>query len=235
MLRGLLGTELVADLLGWIVIERPGNALEVHRQVAQGAGSGRGVASRAESGFGKQGDNASATFATCGGRRRCAEPFAEPEPEDDEKAAAPASQAAPAAFGSLAVELATHFGLGLRVDKVAAEGFENDHGGVPAARVQVVREHADGVGAAAAQVAAHECRRFADRLAETQHLAAIGAVADDAERLAGYSRKLAAEGAARRSQGIDRGQPCSLEQILDLVEDRLYYCYQDRRSDDRRR
>lgn len=234
MLRVSVRAELLANLLGRIVIEKPDVALEVHGRLSQGASGVWRIARGGKHSLGEERGDATSAFATSARRRGRAESFAEPEPEADEERRSPAAQGA-AAPGELPdLEAPPDLGLGLLGDEMAAESLEDDDGGVPAARMEEVGEDADRRGAAAAEEALNEGGRLDVDTLDSEHLATIGAVADDAERLPGDAGEVAAERAAGRSQGIDGSTPFWVEQMLDEIKDGKYDCNHDRHNDRRR-
>lgn len=204
------------EFFGRIVTERPREAARVSRRAKEVARSVERVVDR-----GFEQDSLQPTTALLACRRLAAnaEPSREPVPQSRQEGSTPSAQAAPALRIGHDAETTTDFALADALDEVKLERFENDAGGVPAARVKLVGKHADRVAAAPTEVAPHVSDGLAGDLDDAEHLPAVRAVSDDAETLTGRKREFAAKRTARRAQGIDRRKPRPLEEPLDVLDE----------------
>jgi len=140
----------------------------------------------------------------------------EPAPKAREELPSPAAEAAPVPPARLPVhgesEPLADLVLGFTLDEVKAERLEDHRGGVPAARVEDVRQDADRLLAAVAEEAANRDLGVA---AEAEYLPPVDAVAHDPESL-GATSELATAGAEQWPQLLDARQAAA--QVQELVD-----------------
>ncbi len=114
----------------------------------------------------------------------------------------------------------TERGGGGAEDQVPDEDCEDRSGGVPAPGDQVVGEDRKGAPAGLAEVAANVDDE-AVPLPATEDLAAVGPVADDAERAAGRVGRVPAAGARRRADSSDVWEAKAVDEGFELERERV--------------
>jgi hypothetical protein len=195
-----------------IATETPHETPEVHGRAEK----------RARRPFGEEPAQASLSRAPPRRLPQGAESPREPVPESHQQLRAPAPERAPAFGVEIEAETPADLGLAHAFKKVEPERLKDGSRCVPAARMEMVTEHADRVLAAAAEVAPYDRDGLQPCLHDPEHLPAIRPVADNPEPLPGHERELAAQRTTRWPQILHRGKTRCGEKLLDAIAECLY-------------